>query len=515
VSTASHEPECADDCDADCDCNQASGRPALSLSTHPHHLHSLWQHSLRCAQDLYLDQFDDTHWLACNPVQQGSVAVLDREAWMLLDGFRAGCSLQELAEGSAQLEQQVAPASAQMVLLFLALGLVIDTTHPAPQVARRHESATLSAWLHLTNACNMSCSYCYIAKSQEHMSEDVGRRAVDAILRSAVRCGYRHVRLKYAGGEALLRFSQLLALHDYASRQAGQRGLRLTAVVLSNGLALTPRVIQQLQQRSIGVAISIDGIGAPHDGQRTLLNGAGSSALVQRVLERLLAHRLVPHVSVTVSQHNLCGLVDLVAYLLTCDVPFSFSYYRENDCSATHTDLQFSEQQMIAGMKRAFAYIREHLTSRKIYSALLDKANLSAAHAHTCTAGHHYLVIDQRGGVARCQSAIQQTITTIDDDNPLAQVRAYRKDFQVLDVDRKEGCCTCNWRYWCGGGCAVLTYRFTGRNDIRSPNCGIYKALFPEVLRLEALRLLTYTEPFTKSDEHLPLAGGGVSRQDC
>jgi uncharacterized protein len=64
---------------------------------------------------------------------------------------------------------------------------------------------------------------------------------------------------------------------------------------------------------------------------------------------------------------------------------------------------------------------------------------------------------------------------------------------QVLDVDEKEGCRTCNWRYWCAGGCAVLTYRLTGRNDIRSPNCGIYKALFPEALRLEALRLLKYT----------------------
>jgi uncharacterized protein len=43
----------------------------------------------------------------------------------------------------------------------------------------------------------------------------------------------------------------------------------------------------------------------------------------------------------------------------------------------------------------------------------------------------------------------------------------------------------------------MLTYRMTGRSDIKSPNCAIYKALFPEALRLEALRLLKYHEPIT------------------
>jgi uncharacterized protein len=35
----------------------------------------------------------------------------------------------------------------------------------------------------------------------------------------------------------------------------------------------------------------------------------------------------------------------------------------------------------------------------------------------------------------------------------------------------------------------------TGRYDRKSPNCHIYQALFPDVLQLEALRLLRYTEP--------------------
>jgi uncharacterized protein len=502
VKGGRYDSDCSDDCVNDCDCSCYLHGIIVSPYTSQERVLSVWNHELRCSQDLYLEQCDDAHWLVCNPVRQGSVAVLDEEAHALLEIFRGGYSLQNLTEpwvnvGEHEGDLQPLLSKAQLVMLFITLGLVIDTCQAdkGGTVSLLGEPSTLSAWLHMTNACNMSCSYCYIAKSTEHMSEDVGTRSVDAVLRSAIRYGYQKVRLKYAGGEALLRLPQILILHDYAVQQAEQHGLQVSATMLSNGAALTPRAIQQLQKRNISVMISIDGIGAAHDSQRPLLNGKGSSHLVQRAIMRLLENNLVPHINVTISHRNLSGLVDLVAYLLKHDLPFSFSYYRENDCSATFSDLQFSEKQMIAGMKVAFAYIQDHLTPRKIYVSLLDKASLAAPHHHTCGAGRDYLVIDQHGGVAKCQVEIAQTITTIEADNPLQEIRAYQEGTQVLDVDSKEGCRTCNWRYWCGGGCAVLTHRLTGRNDIRSPNCGIYKALFPEALRLEALRLLKYTSP--------------------
>ena len=48
----------------------------------------------------------------------------------------------------------------------------------------------------------------------------------------------------------------------------------------------------------------------------------------------------------------------------------------------------------------------------------------------------------------------------------------------------------CEWKYFCTGGCPLESYRATGRYDVKSPNCNIYKTIFPEALRLEGLRLL-------------------------
>jgi len=41
----------------------------------------------------------------------------------------------------------------------------------------------------------------------------------------------------------------------------------------------------------------------------------------------------------------------------------------------------------------------------------------------------------------------------------------------------------------------VATFAATGRFDVRSPNCRIYKAVYPEAVRLEGLRLLAYARP--------------------
>lgn len=152
---------------------------------------------------------------------------------------------------------------------------------------------------------------------------------------------------------------------------------------------------------------------------------------------------------------------------------------------------------MIDAMRSAFGTIERYLPERSLLSSLIDKANLHYTHQHTCGVGHNYLVIDQHGGIAKCQANIKQTITTIDADDPLQVIRDDLSGVQNLPVEEKEGCRSCNWRYWCTGGCPLLTHRITGRYDIKSPNCHIYQSLFPDVVRLEALRLLKYTQPFT------------------
>ncbi|HEX3641706.1 MAG TPA: radical SAM protein [Ktedonobacteraceae bacterium] len=475
----------------DCDSFPSSIVPFAPTLTKENR-HRLYICTLQLTKTLHIQECDGSLWLVCDPVGSGKIVVLDAEAHALLERFRTPKTLQEIIADTVECSSDLAKG----VALFISLGLLQDLDQPV-SISEQVQSRTLSAWLHVTNACNLSCHYCYVDKTSEHMANDTSRRAVDAIIRSAVRHHYQQIQLKYAGGEAMLRLPQLLAIHDYALEQARKYRLNLLAGILTNGVSLPQRFIDQLKERQIRVMISLDGIGKHHDQQRPLVNGQGSFTLVDRTITRLLASGLVPGINVTVTQSNLRELPALMEYILERDLPFTLNYYRDNECSTHLSDLQFTDTQMINGMRMAFAYIEHHLPKRPLLGSLIDKASMSTPHQYTCSMGLDYLVIDQRGGVAKCQADISNTVTTIAVDDPLQVIREDKNGIRAVAVDDKEGCRSCEWRYWCSGGCPLLTYRLTGRSDIKSPNCAIYKALFPEAVRLEALRLLEYEEPIT------------------
>jgi uncharacterized protein len=439
---------------------------------------------------LHKQACSEERWLVCNPLETGQVAVLDSQAFTLLERFHTPAVLSDVLEVSESSPTTIG----RVIALFYRLGL-LQNIHGPSLSYKEAQPQTLSAWLHITNACNLRCHYCYLDKTSEHMADDTARRAVNAIIRSATKHGFKHIKLKYAGGEASLHLGRVLAIHDYATELAQQHELGLSAYIISNGVVLAQCVVKQFKSRRIGITISLDGIGASHDSQRQFLNGQGSFKYVDRTITQLLGSGFIPHINITISQRNLHGLAELTEYILERGMPFTFSYYRDNDCSSHLQDLKYADAQMIATMRSVFGVIEQHLPKQCLLGSLIDKANLNILHTHTCGVGYNYLVIDQHGGIAKCHSDIKQTITTVDADDPLQMVRSDLQGVQGHSVEDKEGCRSCEWCYWCTGGCPLLTYRVTGRFDVKSPNCNIYKALFPQALRLEAMRLLKYELP--------------------
>ncbi len=447
--------------------------------------------SLQQAKALYKQRCNDERWLVCDPLESGHIAVVDAEAFNLLEHFNT----LRTSEDAVLLEQKYTHSPyAKLLFLFNKLGF-LQSRDQLLTALRIISPQTLSAWLHVTNACNLRCPYCYLYKSKEQLTDDTSRRAVDAIARSATKHNFQRIKLKYAGGEASLNFPRILSIHDYASHEAKSHGLDLSAYMMSNGVSLSQQMIEQLLARHIAVMISLDGIDDYHDRQRPFLSGKGSFKYVDRTITQLLSNGLIPSINVTVSAQNLDGLTNLVEYILEREMPFTLSYYRENESSAHLHDLQFSETNMITKMLEVFSYIEHHLPRRRLINSLIDKANMTSPHHHTCGVSRNYLVIDQNGQIAKCHADITRTITSIDADDPLQVIRDDARGIQGLPVEEKEGCRTCQWRHWCTGGCPLITYRLTGRNDVKSPNCNIYKALFPEALHLEALRLLKYAQP--------------------
>ncbi|MDY7079232.1 MAG: radical SAM protein [Chloroflexota bacterium] len=422
------------------------------------------------------------------------VAVLDDQAGQLLRFLKIPSTLEGLR---ARFFDWNDGALEQTIAVLLVAGILSSS----PQVKRQSttakgETRTLAAWLHLTHQCNLSCRYCYVPRTDQRMDPPTAKRSVEAVYRSAVAHNCEQVRLKYAGGEPTLNLDALRAAQEHAERLSTQAGVGLETVVLTNGTLLTNDLLDFLLEHGIEVMVSLDGIGLYHDTQRPLKNQQGSSfGLVKDALDRLTERGISPHVSITITGQSIEGLPDLVAFLLDRELRFSFNFYREPDGLPVSEPLSFTSEQIVNGLFEAFQVIERQLPRHSLLSSLADRADLGFLHWHACGVGQSYLVIDSNGEISKCPMDMAHSVTTIDADDPLAFVRADTEGIQNLAVEEKE-CQECIWRYRCAGGCPRLTFQHTGRYNARSPLCEVYRAILPEVVRLEALRLIQYEEPW-------------------
>ena len=420
-------------------------------------------------RDLHSAPLRDGWTLWCNTLAGGAPVVLNAPALARLTAF----------------ERPSPPATATDLLLAEAQLIAPPNTHYSAPTGR---SATLTAWMHVTNACNLDCPYCYIRKSSARMSLETGMRAIDALVASAKRHGFDELKLKYAGGEAALHYRVVQQLHCYATQQAAIHGLTLRAVVLSNGTVMPHPFAEWLAATGVRLMVSVDGVGADHDQQRPHKDGSGSFAAIERTLrERLLPRGIRPDICITITGRTAGVAAGAVAWALDYDLPFSLNFYRENEQSAGYRDLRFQETQIIAGIQAAYALIERRSPERPLLDGLLDRVQ-AQAHGHTCGVGQSYVVVTHDGKVAQCQMELQQAQPLEPHSDVIALVAS--GPLHNVSVDEKEGCRECLWRYRCAGGCPIVTLRATGRTDVRSPNCAIYQTLLPAALRLEGLRIL-------------------------
>ncbi len=453
--------------ETDCACAPAGPSDPQSAISHPPSA-GLWG----LPPSLYRAPLPNGHQLAFNPVGPAGVVVLNGPAAHLLASFATP-----------------APLADHTARQLAALGL-LTPTH-AMEYAKRYTPHVLTLWLHLTTRCNLRCAYCYAPRGDADMPPEIGRAAVDGAIRSAQAHGFQALKLKYAGGEPLFNLPTLRAVHEWARARAAQAGLELREVILTNGTTLTLALLAWLRDEGVRLSVSLDGLGPAHDGQRVAASGDDSFAATARGLERALALGLTPHLSITVTAHNVDRLAEVVTFALDRNLPFNLNFVRP---TPGHLNLAPAPERLIAGLQAALSEIERRLQSATstLPSAichLLDRCDFSLPHHYPCGAGHAYIVVGPQGELAPCHMKMERTVGTIWEEDPLAAVQG-EDGFHNPPVEEKEDCRECLWRYVCAGGCPLMAQRHRGTPAAPSPYCAVYQAILPELLRLEGLRLL-------------------------
>lgn len=367
---------------------------------------------------------------------------------------------------------------------FYKAGLLQEVT-ARPQAIHFNQTASpLETWLYLTRACNLACAHCFVSKDMRRMSLETGLQAVDRLFELAEKHGHPEVKIKYAGGEPTMNWELIPALHERAKLRAQETGLRLNEVLVTNATLLNHERLQFIKDEGFRLSISLDGFGEGHDRQRPVRNGNPTFERVFRSVLLALEAGLKPYLITTITRLNVDEVPALVAFALEHRLMLNLNLYRPHHLDDT---LAADNSSVTRALQEALKVIEANLPDYNFMEGLIDRSNFGAAHQHVCGAGRNYLSIDTDGSVLPCHMLTGYNLPGI----PLQMLESPRfDDFPNPPIDQRNGCNTCEWRYWCAGGCPIHAKNVTGTSNVSSPYCSVYKAIYPELVRLQALQLL-------------------------
>jgi uncharacterized protein len=300
------------------------------------------------------------------------------------------------------------------------------------------------------------------------------------------------MNIKFAGGEPLLRFGLLQQLVAYVDQMRGQ--VAVTYTLLTNGVLITPHIAEYLRSHSVGVGVSLDGVGPINDTCRQDRRGRGSSDGVLKGLETLRRSGIVPTIMTTVSSWNYPHLEELTRFLLAGRYRFRYSLEREG--VSGRPKLLDHLAGLEESLHRCYDFIEAHLPAED-FTRLHTFGDVSFRRParRSCGAGNSFYAVGHDGSVGVCGLGLSKPFSTLGSDGDLLTlVRQANPGLSAGSASEYLGCRDCVWRKSCAGGCTLQAWATYGRFDAASPYCEVYRQMLPRVLRIKGLQMIRAAE---------------------
>ncbi len=337
-------------------------------------------------------------------------------------------------------ESQVLEQNRQLYEALKAGGFLVasEEQQPAQQL--------MSAYVHLTQRCNLHCIGCYSLDCQRNRLSDPDLQNVKRTMDQLAKNGCKMVVL--SGGEPFLR-EDLGEIVRYAREVAGISMIQ----IISNGTRITPEALEQVKPYISGIAVSIDGYS--HE-QPTFIRDKGifDSVIDAVVLCRDMGIQtsLLP----TVHSKNYDRMKDYVKLSKELQVEISFSLLTCSPMDQVLSPWLPTEEQL-----RTIAVELLEIGADGNVSVNDMPIGDGLDARKSCEAGCKIVSVAADGTVYPCHMLhdpelsmgnVFETDLAEIMDGPLAQ------HCRSLHVDQFEGCKDCKHRYLCGGGCRARSY---------------------------------------------------------
>ena len=431
---------------------------------------------------LVSEKIDENFYAIYNPFINSSLKILNINQFKILESIKEVDNIFNLAfRNSVKIEDLLS------LYEILKEKEFVNENRNFEKEPKKKNIKTLNLWIQITNECNLRCSYCYIHTlgQKEFLKEDDISLFVDKLVETAKKWNLKEIKLRFAGGEPLLKFHLWNPILPKIREQLSVVNCNLKVGVLSNLVALTDETIDYMKRNSIGIGISIDGLNDYQDSTRHFPNGKGSFNIVSKNIDKLISNGFNPSFMTVISNSNLDGLEEFTKYVISKKLHCRYSFV-----SGEMIDIE----KLKRVLSKCYKIFETAIDDGYEFSRLHQLCDLKFDRLsfQTCSDGYNGGAIYTNGSIYFCQRlfGVEPPLGTIQEKEDILSI-IQRKSYYG---DVNQECHQCQYRYMCTSGCPIE------RVNKKDPHCEVYKQFIPVIIRLRGKeRLLKLKQKYIAS----------------
>lgn len=354
-----------------------------------------------------------------------------------LTGEAAAFCRQVMAQG---VEPNEVPQCHEELFAALVAGHFFDDPSQPPQ------PKTMSAYLHLTQRCNLHCVGCYSLDCGRNRLADPSLENVKRALEQLAKNGCNTV--VFSGGEPFLR-EDLGEILRYAREVCGIPVLQ----IITNGTKVTAQALEAVKPYVTGIAVSIDGYS--HQ-QPTYIRDKGIFGSVVDAVVMCRDTGIQTSILPTVHTKNYDRMADYVKLSRELNVEISFSLLTCSPMDQALSRWLPTPEQLSA---IAMELIQIGMEGNVSVNDMPIGNGMDAR--KSCEVGCKIVSIGADGTVYPCHMLHDPALSmgnVFETDLAVILDGDLARHCRSLHVDQFEGCKDCEHRYLCGGGCRARSY---------------------------------------------------------
>lgn len=351
----------------------------------------------------------------------------------------------DIANGAAALEEARA-RDAELFDCLLSNNFFSESTE---------NHRLMSAYLHITQRCNLNCVGCYSFDRYRNCSSDASTSDMKTAINELGINGCE--RLFISGGEPFLRTDLPELIHH--AKGVGIRKVTL----ITNGTCVNDDCLRDMATDIDVIAVSIDGYDA--NAQAYIRKEQRYDILVDAI-QRIQNAGIAAHLTPTIHAKNIDDLDRYAELAKSLNTTVNFSIL---SC-----EMDGALEGLLPGENELKRLGKQLLELGMSSSAFEKPVGISLNVSKCCGTGTKELSIGADGTVYPCHmlhrpqwalgNVFQQPLSDI--------LRGDRfEQLQALNVERFRGCSNCTHKFLCGGGCRARSFYEYGDLLHKDPYC--------------------------------------------